>query len=116
MRVCVPTTGERGLEEMVGEHFNKAQTFTIVDTEKNSTENIRCLGDEWCPMTAMAEKNVDVLVCSHLGHTALSTLEELGISVYIGAYGRVKDAIRMWRSDMLHEATDKKIKKKSGTR
>jgi predicted Fe-Mo cluster-binding NifX family protein len=83
-----------------------------VDTEKNSAETIRGNGDGWCPMKTMAENNVDVLVCSHLGHSALSDLEELGISVYIGAYGRVKDAVRMWRSDMLHEATEKKMKKR----
>ena len=112
MRVCVPTAGERGLEEMVGEHFDKAQTFTIVDTERNSAETVFCSGDGWCPMKAMSEKNVDVLVCSHLGHSALSDLETLGISVYIGAYGRVKDAVRMWRSDMLHDATEKKAKRR----
>lgn len=108
MRVCIPTTGDKGLDERVGEHFNKAITYTIVDLTKNTVESIKNSGDESYALKLMEEKGIEAIICSHIGYSILPTLEERGIVVYLGAYGRVKDAIRMWKSEMLHLATTKK--------
>lgn len=33
MKVCIPTYGKSGLNDQVNEHFGRAPTFTIVDTD-----------------------------------------------------------------------------------
>ena len=33
MKVCIPTMGDRGMEETVGGHFGRVPTYTLVDTD-----------------------------------------------------------------------------------
>ncbi len=40
MKICVPTVGQKGLEEKVSEHFGGAPYFTITDTATDQTESI----------------------------------------------------------------------------
>ena len=38
MKVCIPTMGEKGLDNLVGEHFGRVPTYTIVDLETQDDE------------------------------------------------------------------------------
>jgi len=111
MKVCIPTMGNKGLDEQIGEHFGRVPAFTIVDTETNEVEVIpntsHHMGGSGYPPELMQKKGVDIMLCSNLGHRAIGMFEEFGIEVYIGAYGTVKDTIRMWENNMLQMATDK---------
>jgi predicted Fe-Mo cluster-binding NifX family protein len=111
MRLCIPTMGYKGLSEMVGEHFGRVPTYTIVDAETNKVEVIQNtsqhMGGSGYPPELMANANVDVMLCSNLGHRAIGMFEEFGIEVYSGASGTVEDALNMWKSNMLQMATDK---------
>lgn len=40
MKICIPTLGEKGLDEQVSEHFGSAPYFTIIDLESNGVEII----------------------------------------------------------------------------
>jgi len=40
MKVAVPTMGNEGLDEEVGQHFGRVPTYTIVDTETNDVKVI----------------------------------------------------------------------------
>lgn len=97
--------------ETIGEHFGRVPTFTIVDTETNETEVIpntsHHMGGGGYPPELMANANVNVMLCSNLGHRAIGMFEEFGIEVYVGAHGTVEDAIHMWKNNMLQMATDK---------
>jgi len=110
MKVCVPTMGKNGLNEQVGEHFGRVPTYTIVDTKTNDVSIIdntsEHMGGMGYPPEIIAQTGAEVLLCGGLGRRAVGMFEELGIRVYVGATGTVKDAVQSWRNGKLEEATD----------
>ncbi len=110
MKVCVPTMGNRGLNEQVGEHFGRVPTYTIVNTDTGEVEILpntsMHMGGEGYAPELLSTADVDVMLCSGLGRRAIGMFEEFGIMVYVGAYGTVKDAIQMWKEGKLQPATD----------
>jgi predicted Fe-Mo cluster-binding NifX family protein len=110
MKLCVPTMGKRGLDEQVGEHFGRVPTYTIVDTETNEVEvmdNIsEHMGGRGYPPQIIVKTGAEVMLCSNLGRRAIAMFEDLGIMVYVGAYGTVRDAVQMWKEGQLQAATD----------
>lgn len=110
MKVCVPTMGDKGLEDVVGEHFGRVPFYTVVDTETDEIEVLRNtsehMGGHGYPPEIMAKAGVDVMLCGGLGHRAIMMFEDMGIMVYVGAYGKIKDAIDMWENSKLQAATD----------
>ena len=40
MKVCIPTTENGGIDDFVGQHFGRVQTYTIVDLDTNEVEAI----------------------------------------------------------------------------
>jgi predicted Fe-Mo cluster-binding NifX family protein len=109
MRVCIPTIGNKGLEDSVGEHFGRVPTYTIVDLETDDVKAIpntsHHMGGQGDPPEIMAKEEVNVMICQGLGRRAISLFESLGIEVYIGASGTVRDAITMFQQGELHKAT-----------
>lgn len=110
MKVCIPTLGKRGLEDSVSEHFGRAPTFTIVDSEtmkvkviENQSEHMGGIGK---PPEHLAKEGVHVMLCSGLGPRAITMFEEFGIEVYVGAQGNVKNTIELWKFGKLQVATD----------
>jgi predicted Fe-Mo cluster-binding NifX family protein len=109
MKVCIPTMGTGGLDEEVSQHFGRAKTFTIVDIE---TEEVRALpntgthaGGALTPAEILASEGVDVMVVGGLGPKAVSFFEQSGIDVFVGAGGRVRDAIDAYKAGTLTRAT-----------
>ncbi len=103
--------GTRGLDENVGEHFGRVPCFTVYDTETkdvsildNTSEHA---GGKGYPPEIMHQAGVDVMLCGGLGRRAIMMFEEMGIMVYVGARGSIKDALDMWQNDQLQPATDK---------
>lgn len=109
MRICIPTMGENGLNDMVGEHFGRVPTYTIVDLDTNEVKIIpntsEHMGGQGYPAEIMARERIDVLVCRGLGRRAISMFEEFGIPVYIGAAGTVKDAVDAFKNGRLQRAS-----------
>jgi predicted Fe-Mo cluster-binding NifX family protein len=102
--------GDRGLDESVGEHFGRVPTYTIVDTEtqevniiENTSEH---MGGRGYPPEIIVKTGAEAMICSGLGRRAVMMFEELGIMVYVGAFGTVRDAILMWKEGRLETATD----------
>lgn len=110
MRISVPSMGNNGLDERVGEHFGRVPTYTIVDTETDEVEIIsntsEHMGGTGYPPELMAKAGVGVMVCGGLGRRAIMIFEEMGIRVYVGASGTVRDAVSQFQSGALEEATD----------
>jgi len=98
------------LDAPVGEHFGRVPTYTIFDTETNEVEVIENtsehMGGRGYPPDLLAEQGVNVMICAGLGRRAISMFERHGIMVFVGASGKVKDAIKLWQSGQLHRATD----------
>lgn len=110
MKVCIPTMGDKGLEDVVGEHFGRVPFYTIVDSETKEVEVLRNtsedMGGRGYPPEIMNNAGVGVMICSGLGRRAIMMFEEMGIMVYVGASGSVEDVIDMWENNNLQAATD----------
>jgi len=109
VKVCVPTMGQSGMNDMVSPHFGRAPTFTIIDTETEEVEVLpntsEHMGGVGYAPEIMAKAGVDVMVCSGLGQRAIGMFEEAGIMVYVGAQGTVRDAVQLWKEGKLQPAT-----------
>jgi predicted Fe-Mo cluster-binding NifX family protein len=108
MKICIPTMGNNGLNDFVGEHFGRVPTYTIVDLDTDEVKVVQNTSDHMggvgYPPEIMAREGVKVLVCRGLGQRAISMFDETGIEVYIGASGTVKDAISAYQQGRLKKA------------
>jgi predicted Fe-Mo cluster-binding NifX family protein len=109
MNIGIPTMGDRGMDEVVSDHFGRAPTYTIVDIDTESVRTIENrsehMGGVGKPPEALAKEGVNILLCSGLGPRAISMFQDYGIVVYVGATGTVRDALAMWREGSLQPAT-----------
>jgi len=108
MKICIPTMGENGLDNQVGEHFGRVPAYTIVDIDTNEVKVIpntsEHMGGQGYPPEIMAKEGVNAMVCRGLGRRAIMMFEELGIEVYIGASGTVKDVVEAFKQEKLQKA------------
>jgi len=109
MKICIPTMGENGLNNLVGEHFGRVPTYTIVDLDTDDVKVIpntsHHMGGQVDPPEIMAREGVNIMICQGLGRRAITMLEEFGIEVEIGATGTVKDAVAAFRQGRLQKAS-----------
>jgi len=109
MKICIPTMGQNGLDNLVGEHFGRVPTYTIVDLDTDDVKVIpntsHHMGGQVDPPEIMAREGVNVMICQGLGRRAITMFEEFGIEVYIGATGTVKDAVAAFRQGRLQKAS-----------
>jgi predicted Fe-Mo cluster-binding NifX family protein len=109
MKICLPTIGEKGLDNQIGEHFGRVPTYTIVDINTNDVKVIENtsehMGGQGHPPEIMAREGVNIMVCRGLGRRAIMMFEQLGIDVYIGASGTVRDAIELFKQGKLQKAS-----------
>jgi predicted Fe-Mo cluster-binding NifX family protein len=110
MKICVPTMGNGGLDDWVGEHFGRVPTYTVVDLDTNEVKIIQNtshhMGGHGDPPEIMAREGVNVMICQGLGRRAINMFESLGITVYIGASGMVRDAVDMFKQGDLQKASE----------
>jgi len=110
MRICIPTMGENGLDNPIGEHFGRVPTYTVVDLETNDVKVIpntsEHAGGTGYPPEIMKKEGVNVMVCRGLGRRAITMFEQMGIEVYIGASGTVKDAVDAFKQGTLQKASE----------
>jgi predicted Fe-Mo cluster-binding NifX family protein len=109
MKICIPTMGENGLDNLVGEHFGRVPTYTIVDLNTDEVKVIpnisHHMGGQGDPPEIMAREKVNIMVCQGLGRRAISMFEGFGIKVYIGASGTVREAVAAFKQGKLQKAS-----------
>jgi len=109
MKIAFPTLGNKGIDEEIGEHFGRVPTYTIVDLETNEVKIIPNtsyhMGGVGYPPELLAKEQVKVLICKGLGRRAINMFQDFGIDVYIGATGKVKDALDAFKKGLLKKAT-----------
>ncbi len=110
MKLCIPTLGTGGLEDLVSEHFGRAPTFTVVDMANSEVKVVENTGEHFGGVgntpELVAGAGAEIMLCSGLGPRAISMFEQLGIEVYVGASGTVQDAINAFQAGELLEASD----------
>jgi len=102
--------GENGLDNPIGEHFGRVPTYTVVDLETNEVKVIantsEHAGGTGYPPEIMKREGVDIMICRGLGRRAITMFEQMGIEVYIGASGTVKDAVDAFKQGTLQKASE----------
>ena len=110
MKICIPTVGNNGLDDTIGEHFGRVPTYTIINLDNDEVKVIpntsQHTGGIGYPPEIMVKEGVNAMVCRGLGRRAISMFEEFGIDVYIGATGTVKDAIEDFKQGRLQKASE----------
>lgn len=110
MKLGIPSLGDRGLEELVGEHFGRVPFYTIVDTETESVTVVpntsEHMGGRGYPPELLSQAGVDIMLCRGLGRRAVMMFEEMGIQVFVGVDGTISNAVDQWREGRLEMATD----------
>ena len=85
MKVCIPTMGDKGNNEYVGEHFGRVPTYTLVDTKTNEVtvfnNTSEHAGGSGYPPEIIAQTGAEVMLCGGLGRRAVTMFEEIGIMV-----------------------------------
>lgn len=110
MKICIPTLGEKGLEEQVCEHFGSAPYFTIVESDSNEVEIVNNQNQHHShgvchPMASLSGKGIDSVVCGGMGRRAVELLNSDGIKVYLGSGSTVKNLVEQYKQGDLKELT-----------
>ncbi len=109
-RVCVPTAGRGGLDDLVGEHFGRVPAYTIYNTETDQVEIVRNdsehTGGTGLPGEILSNLGIDVLLCRGLGRRAIGILNTNRIEVCIGISGTAREAIESWKGGKLSGASE----------
>lgn len=108
MKICVPTMGEGGMDELVCQHFGRAPTFTMIDLDSGEVRLIpnvsEHMGGTGLPTEAILAEGVHVMIAGGLGPKAISLFGRAGVDVFVGATGTVREAIDDWLSENLTRA------------
>ncbi len=108
MKIGIPSMGDNGLDEQVGQHFGRVTHYTIIDLDTDKVDVIpntsHHMGGRADPPEILAHEGVNVLVCQSLGRRAVDLFQRLNIDVYIGASGTVKDAVEAFKEGALRKA------------
>ena len=99
-----------GLTSQVAQHFGRAAGYALVNDNKeliamikNESEHMGGVGK---PPDVLINYKINVLLCSGLGPRAIRRFEDVGIEVYVGAYGTVENTIDLFHKGQLQMATD----------
>lgn len=108
MKVCVPSLGDGDLDTDVSQHFGRAPTYVVYDTETESIDvhenDSDHRGGSDSPPQTVVETGADTLVCVHLGQRAMKQFHEMDVPVYCGADGTVRNAIEQFQAGDLERA------------
>ena len=108
MKICIPTQGNKGNDDLVNEHFGSAPYFTIFDSEKESLEilpnsNHHHAHGNCHLMRQLTAYNLDGIVCSGIGRRAIEQLQQDNIKVYISPAAKVSEIIEQVKANSLKE-------------
>ena len=109
MKIAIPTTGKKELEENVSEHFGRCQTYTFLDENGNIIDTIdntsSHMGGTGLPPELLKNNDVDILLCHGIGPKALHMCKEFNIKVYVNKGSNVHDIFHNWKNNDLSQAT-----------
>jgi len=110
MKICIPTGTNEGKMAQVHDHFGSAPYFTIYDTEKDTVEIIDNQNSHHAhgmcqPLSALAGRHIDAVVCGGMGGRAVQKLNEAGIKAYRAVPGTVADIAGQFAAGGLQEIT-----------
>ncbi len=86
MLACIPAKGKAGVEEQVSEHFGSTPYFILYNTDSDDinildNSNAHHSHGTCHPISQLAGKNIDTIVCGGMGRRAIEALSVEGIRV-----------------------------------
>jgi len=106
----VPTAGQGGLDDAVGEHFGRVPTYTIFDSGTRQVEIVdntsEHAGGNGLPADILSKLRIDVLLCRGAGRRAIDIFTGNGIEVCVGVDGTAGEAIYTWEAGTLSKASN----------
>ncbi|HJV36415.1 NifB/NifX family molybdenum-iron cluster-binding protein [Geomonas sp.] len=108
MKICFPTSVDRGLASDVFGHFGSAPVFVIVDAATNEVAAIgngdRIHQHGACnPLAGLGGQQVDAIVVGEIGRGALFKLNNAGIRVFQAHEGTIAENMALFRDNRLPE-------------
>jgi predicted Fe-Mo cluster-binding NifX family protein len=102
MKLCIPTSDEKGYEAEAHDHLGSAPWFTFIDLDSNE---IKVVANPDCHhrpgschhVPLLLAHHTDVVACKTVGHRSFEALNEAGIGVLApvsGTVARIVDAVR----------------------
>ncbi|MCG3257785.1 MAG: dinitrogenase iron-molybdenum cofactor biosynthesis protein [Candidatus Heimdallarchaeota archaeon] len=108
MKYAVPLDNNDHWNSIVGQHFGHVPYFAIWDEETDTINMIENRSDHkggvGLPMEFLADKCNGVF-CKGAGARAVALGAQLGLQVYMGAVGTLKETIDFFKEGKLHKAT-----------
>ena len=110
MKICMPTQGKGGMQEMVYGHFGSAGYFVIYDTESKELKTIENNNHhhehgQCQPLGAIEGLGIDAVLTNGMGKRAVNKLNSGGVKVFLLDDDNVENAIRKYESGELTELT-----------
>ncbi len=105
MKICIPTVGNKGLEDIVNDHFGGSSYYTVID-DTNSDVNI-ITNDQnrehgnCSPAELIVNSGAKALICKGMGRRAFDLFSNYNIDVYLCNTTLVKDTIEMLKNNKL---------------
>ncbi|MBN2057776.1 MAG: NifB/NifX family molybdenum-iron cluster-binding protein [Candidatus Saganbacteria bacterium] len=119
MKICVTAQGA-DLESQVDPRFGRCSYFIIIDDatlefEALSNPAATAVGGAGIQSAQMvASAGAQAVVTGNVGPNAYMTLAELGLKIFVGAGGTVKQAVEAYKAGKLQQASDATAPKDSG--
>ncbi|MHA1399873.1 MAG: NifB/NifX family molybdenum-iron cluster-binding protein [Candidatus Heimdallarchaeaceae archaeon] len=108
MKYAVPIMEKNGWESNISAHFGRCPFYAIWDEETNELEiienNSSHFGGVGMPAEFLAN-HCNAIICSGIGSKAIQLSEQLGVAVYVGAEGTVRQTIENFKNGVLKQAT-----------
>lgn len=110
MKIAVSAM-ENSLDSQIDPRFGRCQYFLIVDSETMELEAVSNKGAAASggagiqAAQTVANKGVSVLITGDIGPNAFQILSPVGIKVFTGASGTVKEAVGRYKSGSLQQAS-----------
>jgi len=108
MKIVIPTDGNKGLDDVVAEHFGRCNTYTFVNEKgklikviNNTSEHMGGIG---LPPELMKKHGANILLCDELGPRALDLCKQLKIEVYVIKAKTVREIFTMWKNSKIGPA------------
>lgn len=110
MKVCIPTSEDRGLAGLPYGHFGSAPYFLLYDTESKQAETIDNRDQHHVhgacnPLRALIGARIDALIVGGIGARAIAGLNGMGARVYCSVPGSIEDNLRFLVAGELREVT-----------
>ncbi|NQU18042.1 MAG: NifB/NifX family molybdenum-iron cluster-binding protein [Candidatus Saganbacteria bacterium] len=120
MKICVTATGN-DLDSTVDPRFGRCQNFIFVDSETPEFKvvpnpNIDTSGGAGIQSGQLvASEGAEAVITGNVGPNAFQTLSSLGLKVYTGISGTVKEALQSYKEGKLKETTSPSVSSHFGS-